>query len=127
MSATCGRTVRRGVRPGSGRGGGLDQRIGQHASGPHVNDPPLGFAGHRIGIAAAQKPDIAGGFQIVHVLRIRPVFAVEKLDGALVLQAAVDEQLFARALRFKSDARHFHVKRDSNNGAHQENQQQRKT
>jgi hypothetical protein len=63
-----------------------------------VDDSPLGFAGDGIGIAPAQKPNIAGGFQIVHVLRISPVLAVEELDGALVLQAAVDQQLLARAL-----------------------------
>jgi hypothetical protein len=90
-----------------------------------VNDPPLGFAGHWIGIAPPQKPDIAGGFQVVHVLRISPVFAVEKLDAALVLQAAVDQQLLARALRFKRDARHLHIKRDGNCGSQKEYHQQR--
>jgi hypothetical protein len=122
LSATCGRTVRRGVRPGSGRGGRLDQRISQHSAESDMNDPPLGFAGHGIGVAPAQEPNIAGGFQIVHVLRIGPVLAIEKLDRALVLQTAVDQQLFARALRFKRDARHLHVECDSDDGAHQEDQ-----
>jgi hypothetical protein len=87
-----------------------------------MNDPPLGVAGHGIGVAPAQEPNIAGGFQIVHVLRIGPVLAIEKLDRALVLQTAVDQQLFARALRFKRDARHLHVECDSDDGAHQEDQ-----
>jgi hypothetical protein len=90
-----------------------------------MNDPPLGLARHGIGVTPAQEPNIARRLQIVHVLRISPVLAIEKLDGALVLQTAVDQQLFARALRFKSDARHLHVKGNGDDGAHQENQQQR--
>ena len=101
----------------AGRVGGLDQRVGQHAAESDVNHSPLSFAGHRIDVALAQEADIASGLEIVQRLRIGPEFPVEKLDGPLVLHAAIDQQLFARTLGLKSDARHHHVKRDGNDGA----------
>ncbi len=66
------------------------------------------------------------GLQIVQGLRVGLVFAVEELDGALVLQAAIDGHLLSGALRFKRDARHFDVQRDRDGRGHHEYQQQRK-
>ena len=67
------------------------------------------------------------GFQIVQGLRIEVIFPVKELDGALVLQAAIDSHLLARPLRFKRDARHFDVQRDGDGCGHHEHQQQRET
>ncbi len=75
----------------------------------------------------AQETDISRGFQVVQVLRVGAVLAVEKLDGALVLFAAVDEQLLALALRFEGDSRHLHVQRDGDGRAQYEDQEQRET
>ena len=120
------RTIGRGlVRVVAERIGGLDQRIGQDAARSDVNDPPFRFAGHRIDVALAQEANVASGFQVVERLWIRAEFAVEKLDGTLVLHAAADQHLFAGALGFEGNARHLHVKRDADDGGKQEHHQER--
>jgi hypothetical protein len=90
-----------------------------------MDDPPLGFSGHGIDVPFAQEANIARGFQVVQRLRIRAIFAVEKLNGALVLQPPIDQQLLAPPLRFESHARHLHVQRDAYDGPEQEYQEQR--
>ncbi len=75
----------------------------------------------------AQETNVAGGFQIVQRLGVGVIFPVKELDGPLVLQAAIDSHLLFHPLRFKRQARHFHVHGDRDGSRHHEYQQQRKT
>ena len=79
----------------------LHKRIRQLAARTYVDEPPLVFAGHRILIAPAQEAHVAGGFQIVQILRVGVVLAVEELNASLVLFAARDQQVLTLALRFE--------------------------
>ena len=79
----------------------LHQRICQLAARPHVDEPPLILARHRILITSAQEAHVAGGFQIVQILRVGVVLAVEELNASLVLFPARDQQVLALALRFE--------------------------
>src|ERR1022692_3695599 len=54
---------------------------------------------------------------------IRVDLAPEELDGALVLFAALDQQLLLGALGFEGHARQFVVERHGNHGRYQEDQQ----
>jgi hypothetical protein len=90
-----------------------------------VNQPPFVLAGHRIFVAAAQKPYVARSLQVVQILRISAVLAVEELNGALILAAAVYQHLLFLALRFESDARNFHVQADRDGGRHHEHEEHR--
>jgi hypothetical protein len=89
-----------------------------------MQQPPL-LAGQRIQVALAQEADIALGFQIVQRLRVGLKFAVKQLDGALVLQAAIDGHLLSGTLRLEGDARHFDIKGNRDGRGHQEHQQER--
>jgi hypothetical protein len=91
-----------------------------------VNQPPFVLAGHRIFIPAPQKPYVASGFQVIQVLRIGAVFAIEELDGALVLASAVDQHLLFLALGFKGHSRNFHVQANRDGGRHHEHEEHRK-
>ena len=88
-----------------------------------MNQPPFVLAGHRIFVAAPQKPYVARGLQVVQVLRISAVLAVEELDSALILAAPVDQHLLFLALRFEGHSRNFHVQADGDGGRHHEDKE----
>src|SRR5262249_53183192 len=85
------------------------------------------LAGKRIFVAPPQKADVARSLQVVQALRISAVLPVEELDGALILVAAIDQQLLALPLRLEGDARHFQIQPDGNRCRQHEYQQQCKT
>ena len=91
-----------------------------------MNQPPFVLAGHRIFVAAAQEPYVARSLQVVQVLRISAVLAVEELNGALILATAVDQHLLFLTLGFKSHSRHFHVQADRDGGRHHKHEEHRK-
>jgi hypothetical protein len=99
-----------------------DDGVGEHAA-IDVNQAPFFFSRHRVEVALAQKSNIVGVFEFFDGGWITAHFAHENLDGALVLFAAFDQQLFLGALGLEGYARNFVVERDGNHGRHEEDQQ----
>lgn len=117
------RTVVVAVAPVVGRRRSLHQRIGQlRAIGMH--QPPLVLAGERIDVAPAQVALAVGVFQRIQVLRIAVVVAHVQLNRALVLLAAVNQELLAFALGLKCHARHLPVQHQRDDRRHQKDHQQ---
>jgi hypothetical protein len=104
----------------------LNQGIGKLAGRAHVQQAEV-LAGQRILVPVPQETEVPRGFQIVERLRVQVVLAVKKLDGALILQSAIDGHLLASALRFEGDARDFDEQGDGDAGGQQEYQQHRES
>ena len=75
------------------------------AVGTDVNRPPFVLAGHGIFVALPQEALAVGVFQIVDLRGVFAELTVVKLNGALVLLAAIHQKLFLIALGFKNHAR----------------------
>ena len=99
-----------------------DDGVGEHAA-VDVNEAPFIFTRHGIDVALAEKPEIVEAFQFFDGGGITADLAHKELNGALVLFAALDQQLLPVALGFEGHARQFVVQRDGNDGGHQEDQQ----
>src|SRR5208283_2070989 len=91
----------------------MHQRIGKY-SGGLMDNAPVGLAGHRVLVLAAQKSDVVSVLQLVHRSGPAPELHIEPPDGQRVLLASVDEQLFALAGALEHNARQLVVKRDGN-------------
>jgi hypothetical protein len=91
-----------------------------------VNQAPLVLSGHRVDVALAQEALILEALQFLDLARVTFGFCHKKLDGALVLFAAIDQRLLLIALRLHGNARNFHIQGDAHDGGHQEDQQQGK-
>jgi hypothetical protein len=109
------------------RAGFVQDRIREDAARPDVNQPPLVLARHRVLVAPAQVADAGSALQIIERLRVAPVLAHVELDGALVLLAPFDQQLFFLALAFEGDAWQFAVKEERDGCRHGEHKQQSET
>ena len=72
---------------------------------PEIDDLPVIFAGHGIGVALAQKAYVVGVLQLIDGRRVASEFLVVELDGACVLLSAVDQLIFAVTLNGGCHAR----------------------
>src|SRR5438034_9903957 len=102
-------------------------RIGEDSAWADVDKAPLGFTGHWIHVAAAQEAHVVGALELLDGGRILFEFPEVKLDGALILLAALDQQLFFVTLGLERDAGQCNVKRQRYGSSHGEDQKQRKT
>src|SRR5690242_11806729 len=92
-----------------------------------MDEPPFVFPGERIGIAAPQETDVVGVFQLLDRSWIGLKFPEIELDGALILLAALDEQLFAVALGLEGNAGQLHIEHECYGRGHGEKQQENVT
>jgi hypothetical protein len=106
---------------------GVNQGIGEDAGGVDVNQTPLVLAGQRIAVAAAKEADLVGFLEILHRSRVFLQLPDVELDAALILFAAVDEELLALALRLKHHPRRLAIEEDGHGGRHREDEQHGKT
>lgn len=103
----------------SGSGGRrfLNQRIRQRAS-IGMDQTPFILSGERIDVAPAEESLVVGIFQVLHARRVSLVHLHIQVDSALVLLAAIDQELFFIALAFKRHARHLLVEHQPDGGGH---------
>lgn len=69
-----------------------------------MDEAPVGFAGHGVGVAPAEEADVVGFFELFEGAGVVAELAVVELDGADVLPAAVDGFEFAVAAEGLGDA-----------------------
>ena len=92
-----------------------------------MDDAPLVLPGHRIDVTAAEKTFIVGVLEIFDSGRKFLQRNEIKLDAALVLLAAFDQQFFLVTLAFEGDAGQLAVEHYGDCSGHQEHKQQRET
>ncbi len=103
----------------------MDQRILEHARLVDLDQLPIS-AGHRVFVALAQEPHSLVILQVFDSLRVFVDLADVELDGAFILLAPFDQQLFLGPLLLEDHARQFHVEHDGDGRRHGKDEQQGK-
>jgi hypothetical protein len=95
----------------------------------NVDQTPIVFSGERVHEPVPQKAPVIRVFQIFDLGRpsAHPLRRDEKLDGAPILLAALDQQLLLLPLRLERHPWNLHIQRECDQRRHQEHQQQRES
>ena len=91
-----------------------------------MDQPPLVFPGHWIGVAFTEVANVTRLLQFIHCLGELLVLRVVKLHGAFVLFAPLNQHLFFIALRLEGGAGKLNVQRDRQCRSQSEDEQQGK-
>ncbi len=108
-------------------GGLVNQRIDKDAVWKTAYDPPFLLPGHGIDVAPSQEAPVVGVLKSIQIRWVNPELAVVKLNGALVLFAALYEHLLFVPLRFKHHAGHLHIEGNGYHGRQQKHKKHGKT